>query len=244
MLHKTKGIILRTIKYGETSIIASVYTESFGLQSYIVKGVRKASKKTSSKENFFLAAAILDMQVYHNELKNLQFIKEFQWAFLYQTIFFDVIKNAVAMYIVELFHHCIKQPENNSELFYFLNNSLINLDEKNKSFTANLPLFFTLHLGRLLGFEFNGKFSEAMPVLDLIEGSFVKDIPLHSYFLQNDEARITSQIASANFDELEKIQLNKKMRRELLQSYLQYISFHISDFKTLKSIAVLQQILS
>ena len=53
MTHKTKGIVLRTIQYGETSIITSVYTELFGLQSYIVKGVRQSSKKNSQKLYIF-----------------------------------------------------------------------------------------------------------------------------------------------------------------------------------------------
>ncbi|NJE06649.1 DNA repair protein RecO, partial [Thermococcus sp. M36] len=116
--HKTNGIVLRTVKYGETSIITSVYTELFGLQSYIVKGVRQSSKKSQGKANYFQPAAILQMEVYHNELKQLQFIKEFQWQTIYNNIFFNVVRNAVAVYVVELLQHSIKQPEANPELFY------------------------------------------------------------------------------------------------------------------------------
>src|ERR1051325_3418419 len=100
--HKTKGIVLRTVKYGETSVIATLYTEMFGIQSYIIKGVRQTSKKGSSKAPYFQPGAMLEMEVYHNDLKNLQFIKEYQWSYLYNSLFFDVIKNAVAMYMIEL----------------------------------------------------------------------------------------------------------------------------------------------
>jgi DNA repair protein RecO (recombination protein O) len=71
MTHKTKGIVLRTIQYGETSVITSIYTELFGLQSYIVKGVRKASKKKQPAALYFQPGAMLDMEVYQNNLKNL-----------------------------------------------------------------------------------------------------------------------------------------------------------------------------
>ncbi|MCW3109682.1 MAG: recO, partial [Segetibacter sp.] len=98
MTHKTKGIILRTVKYGETSVITTVYTELFGIQSYIVKGVRQSTKKSPGKAIYFQPAAILDMVVYHNEFKNLNYIKEYEWAHLYQNILFDVVKNTVAMY--------------------------------------------------------------------------------------------------------------------------------------------------
>ena len=113
-IHKTKGIVLRCVKYGDTSIITTIYTELFGVQSYIVKGARKSTKKGSSNANYFAPAAILDLQVYHNEQRQIQFIKEFQWAFLYQHIYYDVIKNAVAMFAIELLQHSIKQPEANA----------------------------------------------------------------------------------------------------------------------------------
>ena len=49
MLHKTRGIVLHYIKYAETSVIVTIYTESFGRQSYIINGVR--SKKAKIKAN-------------------------------------------------------------------------------------------------------------------------------------------------------------------------------------------------
>ena len=75
--HKTKGVVLKTVRYGETSIIAGIFTELFGLQSYLINGVRVTSKKGSGKANMLQPGAILDMVVYHNELKNLQRVKEF-----------------------------------------------------------------------------------------------------------------------------------------------------------------------
>ena len=102
MVHKTKGIVLRTVKYGETSLIVSVLTELFGVQSYMVNGIRTASKKGGAKANFFQPSALLDLVVYKNEFSTLQRIKEFQWAHLYQHIFSDVRKNAVAVFMIEL----------------------------------------------------------------------------------------------------------------------------------------------
>ena len=92
MIHKTKGIVLRAVKYGETSLVLTLFTELFGLQSYIVNGVRTISKKGSSKSVFFQPSAILDLVVYHNEYKNLQRIKEYKWAHLYQHVFLRVHK--------------------------------------------------------------------------------------------------------------------------------------------------------
>src|SRR6266498_4517706 len=114
-LHHTKGIVLRTVKYGETSLIITIFTEIFGIQSYLVNGVRASTQKGSGRANLFQPAAILDLIVYHNELRNLQRIKEFKWANLYQHIFSDIKKNAVALFIVELLAKCLKQPEANED---------------------------------------------------------------------------------------------------------------------------------
>ncbi len=65
-LHKTKGIVLRTVKYGETSMVVTIFTEFFGLLSYMVHGVRTSTKKGTGKANLFEPAAIPHLVVYHN----------------------------------------------------------------------------------------------------------------------------------------------------------------------------------
>ncbi|HEY0679960.1 MAG TPA: recombination protein O N-terminal domain-containing protein [Chitinophagaceae bacterium] len=86
-LHKTKGIVLRTVKYGETSLVVTIYTEAFGTQSYLVNGIRKESRKGGGRANMFQPASILNLVIYHNELKQLNRIREFSWAYLYEHIF-------------------------------------------------------------------------------------------------------------------------------------------------------------
>src|ERR1700730_410284 len=116
MLHDSKGIVLRTVKYGETSVIVLIFTEKFGIQSYLVNGVRTTSKKGSGKANLFQPAAILELVAYYSELKQLQRLREFKWGQLYQHIFSDVRKNSVALFMVELLTKCLKQPEANADL--------------------------------------------------------------------------------------------------------------------------------
>lgn len=118
MVHKTKGIILRSVKFGETSVIVTILTELFGLQSYLVNGVRTSSLKGSSKIALFQPSAMLDLIIYHQESKNLQRLKEYSWNHLYQNIFSDVVTNAIALFMIELLQKCLKQPEPNPELFF------------------------------------------------------------------------------------------------------------------------------
>lgn len=245
MVHTTKGIVLRTVKYGDTSVIATVYTELFGVQGYIVKGVRQGGKGGGTKAGFFQPGAILDMEVYYNEQKHLQFIKEYQWAYLYEKVLFDVVRNAVAMFIIELLQHSLKQPEANPELFYLAEDTLKQLDKGSDALVANLPLYFILHLGSELGFRLHGKYTGQTPVLDLQEGMFTADKPSHPYFLENDLAETTSRLANLRFyNDLEDFQLNRTMRRELLEAFQLYLALHIHDFGELRSYPILQEILA
>lgn len=245
MVHATKGIVLRTVKYGDTSIITTIYTELFGIQSYIVKGVRQSSKTSAGKASFFQPAAMLDMEVYHNELKQLQFIKEYQWAYLYEKVLFDVVRNTVALFVIELLQHSLKQPEANPELFYLIEDTLKQLDKGNDTLTGNLPLYFTLHLGSELGFHLQGSYSKRTPVLDLQEGIFMADKPIHPYYLEGALAKTTSELSGLTFyNDLENISLNRATRRELLAAYQTFLSLHISDFGEMKSFGILQEILS
>jgi DNA repair protein RecO (recombination protein O) len=244
-LHKTKGIVLRTVKYGETSIIVTIFTELFGVQSYLVNGVRTSTKKGTGKASLFQPSVILDLVVYHNELKHLNRIKEFKWAYLYQHILSDVRKNAVALFMVELLTKCLKQPECNPDLFHFTEDVFMKLDESNGTIMANLPLFFALHLPVFFGFRFTDNYSEENSFLDLKEGSFLNEQPHHPYFLADKQASVTSQLLKVMHpDELEDIKLNHDFRRNLLYVYETYYALHIHDFGTMKTLPVLREILS
>jgi len=244
-LHKTKGIVLRTVKYGETSLIVTIFTELFGIQSYLVNGVRTSTKKGSGRANLFQPAAILDLIIYHNELRNLQRIKEFRWGNLYQHIFSDIKKNAVALFIVELLTKCLKQPETNEDLFHFVEDVFLNLDKCSEAVTANLPLFFALHLAVFFGFRMNDEYSEKNSFLDLQEGTFIAQRPDHPHFLEDKQAAVTSQLLKVMHpEELEEMKLNHDFRRNLLYAYERYYSFHIQDFTPMKTLPVLKEILN
>lgn len=244
-LYKTKGIVLRTVKYGETSIIVTVFTELFGVQSYLVNGVRTSTKKGVGKANLFQPSALLDLVVYHNELKHLNRIKEFKWGYLYQHILSDVPKNAIALYMVELLTKCLKQPEANPDLFHFTEDVFIKLDRGSGLLVANLPLFFALHLTHFFGFRIDDNYSTANPWLDMKEGSFVSEQPRHPHFLEETQAAITSQLLKVmQPEELEDIRLNHVFRRNLLYAYETYYALHIPDFGTMKSLPVLKEILN
>jgi DNA repair protein RecO (recombination protein O) len=242
LIFTTKGIVLRTIKYGETSVIASVFTELFGVQSYLVNGVRTSGK--TSKAHFFQPSSILEMQVYHNELKNLQRIKDLKWSFLYKNILSDVTKNSVALYMVELLQKCLKQPETNEDLFNFCEDAFLQLDKAGEQVTANFPIYFAIQVAQILGFRLLDNYSEERPIFNLHEGSFSDEVSAAPNHLSKELSfHISELLKAVHPEDLSEIKLNRNIRSSILKSLENYYVWHVPEFGTMKTLNVLSEVL-
>ena len=136
MLLKTRGIIFRTIKYSETSIIADIFTEEKGLHSFIISGVRNPKSKVGS--GLFQVMSLVEIVAYFKNDGKLNRIKEVRSAHIYQSIPFQIEKMAVGMFMAEVCQKSIKTAEENQELFDFLMEVFIFLDK-----TKNTCLLYT-----------------------------------------------------------------------------------------------------
>ncbi len=241
-LHHTKAIILRAVKYGETSLIVTAYTELFGLQSYIVQGVRVSTKKAAGKANYFQPGSILELVAYHHELRNLQRIKEFKWAYLYKAVTGNVVKNCVLLYITELLLKCIKQPESNPDLFSFAEEALIQLDKADEKITAGMPIYFALHMAGFFGFQMSHE--KQYPVLDLQDGNFVNNYPQHAYYADGKTAVLIFELLKVMQPaELKEVPMNHLQRRAVLDAIETFYALHIAEFGKMKTLPVLQEVL-
>ncbi|MEQ9297687.1 MAG: DNA repair protein RecO [Cyclobacteriaceae bacterium] len=148
MLFKTKGICLSYIKFKETSIIVRIYTRSFGLQSYIVNGLR--STKSKKTLGFFQPLTLLDLVAYHRKETDINRLSEFKIGDTYTTIPFDVRKMSMAIFLSEFMTRVLKEEEEQAEQFDFLYNSLLVLDELDSGY-ENFHLQLIIKLSRYLG---------------------------------------------------------------------------------------------
>lgn len=243
MTHKTRAIVIKTVKYGETSIVASMLTAVFGLQTYLINGVRK-SKKSGEKSILFQPGAILDLVAYHQDQKNLQRIKEAHWAYIHEHILSDVIKNSIASFMMELLQKTIRQPETNVDLFEFCEDCLICLDKSDRRATANFPLFFALQLPQFFGFKLSLPDAQTEVIcLDLKEGLFVSELPEHPAVLTGEAAIITAELLKVSHPgDLDQFDLNQTQRRILIQRYMQYYALHIPEFGQMKTLGVMYEV--
>jgi DNA repair protein RecO (recombination protein O) len=224
-------------------LIITAYTELFGLQSYIVQGVRTSSKKGAGKANYFQPGAILELVVYHNELKHLNRIKEFRWSYLYSHVFTNVFKNCVLLYMVELLQKCIKQPESNAELFYFIEEFFMQLDKADETVTAGMSIYFAVHLAAFFGFQITH--DESLPVLDLQDGKFTNAYPQHAYYADGKTAALIFELLKVmQPSELQEVPMNHLQRRSVLEALETFYALHITEFGKMKTLQVLKEVLA
>lgn len=243
MIQNTKGIVLRSVKYGETSLILTVFTEVFGLQSYMIKGVR--SEKIRSKRSGLLqVASLLDFVVEHKPNRQLQHIREFQPAILYQSLQEEIFKNSIAIYSVELLTRLLPAEEIMEDLFHFVYQYFCNLDKANIHTIANYPIFFTIHCGKFFGYNVLGNYSEQTPYLNAEEGIFsTQPPPIGASLYKEDVMAIAELIEISNVEQLIDISLNANARNRILDWYIQFLQHHTQHLSNLRSLDIVRAIL-
>src|ERR1700753_453077 len=106
MLHKTKGIVFKVTDYGESSVIVQVFTEKFGLQSYIINAVKKPKAKIS--RNMLQPLHLLDMVVYYKNTGQVQRVAELKNSTVLQTIPYDMIKSSLVLFLNEVLYKAVR----------------------------------------------------------------------------------------------------------------------------------------
>jgi len=236
MLHKTKVIVLHTIKFTETSIITKIYTEVFGLQSYIVNGVRNRGSK--GKASLFAPMTILDLEIYRRENKNLQRLKDFRTAYIYKTFSVDMIKSSIALFLAEVLYRTIREEEANSELYHFIEDSLVSLDEATEA-DSNFHLAFLIGLSRYLGFFPGSGSKNGFEYFDLKEGEFTGELPAHNHFISQPHSSMMRGLLNGDME----TRISLADRNFLLDKILLYYALHLHDFKKINSHRVLHEVL-
>ena len=110
----TKAIVLSSLKYSDTSLIVKCYTEQEGIKSYIIKGILKA-KKGGIKVAYFQPLTQLILVANHSSKSSLNTLKEVQILNPYKTIYRDIVKQSVVLFLSEVLANSIQEEEKNEE---------------------------------------------------------------------------------------------------------------------------------
>ncbi|TCC93235.1 DNA repair protein RecO [Pedobacter frigiditerrae] len=241
MLHKIRGIVLKTTLYSESSVIVQVFTDKFGIQSYLINGVKKPKAKIPM--NLLQPLHLLDMVVYHKINTQIQRVAEARPSPVFRSIPYHVIKNTIVQFLNEVLYKSIRQQNADENLFNFIYNAISWFDETDDP-SVNFHLAFLLKLSRFLGFAPHSQTRNDQKYFDLQEGDFTSVMPIHPYFMDKIDADWFLLLFNTPFEKLFEIKIDNITRRFLLDKILVYYTLHTASFGQIKSHQVLEDILS
>ena len=236
---KTRGIVFHHIKYNDTSLIATIFTESTGRKSFLIKGVYKP--RPQIKSSFFKPLSLLQLEISVSGKRELQRIKEAIPSPPLNNLHNDVSKQAIVFFIAEVLYKTVREEEANPALFEFLHYSVLYLDACEGDI-SNFHLIFLLQLSRFLGFFPNNDYSEHHVMFDALNGSFVPETSTNEHTYSKRLSAKLHFLINQKFETSAEINLNRIERVELLEILIDYYSLHLHTHLNIKSLQILREL--
>lgn len=239
MITKTRGIVLRSVRFGESSLIVDVLTKSSGRVSFMVH-IPKTSKGKIKKQ-YFQPMTLLDFEYDFRQRSNLQRIKDVRVSLPYSSIPIDPAKSCISLFLSEFIYYATRNEQENPTLFTYISTSLEWLDNAYEDF-ANFHLVFMMRLGKFLGFHpFLEDFTPGC-FFDLRNGCFTLSMPLHTDFLNAADAGHLYNLMRMNFDTMRLFKLSHDDRNRITEIVLRYYKLHLPNMPELQSFDILREV--
>lgn len=237
MLTKTRAIVLRSIKYGEQSLIVDLFTQYGGRQSFVVRIPK--SPRAKMKKQFFQPSTILEIEFDYRPRLSLQKIKSASIVLPLVSIVSNPFKLSIVLFLCEFLAYATKDEQQDTPLYNYIESGLVWLENANAGF-ANFHVVFLVRLTLFLGFCPN--FESYGPYFDLRGGCFVASRPLHPDFLEREESDSVASLMRVDYDTMHVLKLNRSQRWRCLEAILKFYQLHLPDFPEPKSMGVLREL--
>lgn len=225
---KTEAFVLKSIRYGETSKIVTLFTKDFGKISAIVKGVRNNKSKlcgTMETMNY------INIIFYKNN-RELQLISDAEYKSSFKNIFSDFEKLQCGYKIIDVINRSVVQNESNEPIFELLIKIYSGLNNSTRNYLY-FVLYFQIELVKILGLS--PDFSELLKARE----TFYDD---NEFYLNESSLKNLKMISENEIHNLIYLNIQKDSLEKLINSYEKYISSHTHGFRYNNSTKVFQEI--
>ncbi|RPI46572.1 MAG: DNA repair protein RecO [Bacteroidetes bacterium] len=238
MIHRTRGIVLHTTRYGESSLVVHCFTEQSGRQSYMVKGVRGSKKQ--SRPNLFQPLSILEFEVYHKNSREIQLVKEVSRSVPLNSIPFDITKSTQAIFMAEVLYRVVRESAPDPMLSHYLVNAIKYLDALEIP-SPDFHIVFLFHLTRFLGLYPQNNHSKNNRFFDLVSGHFISGPGDPDIMLDEKTSRLWSLYIHSDFQTVNSAGFNGIQRKVVLNELIRYFRLHIEGMGEIRSLEVLHE---
>jgi len=239
---KTEAVVLSKLNYGDTSSIVTLYTESDGKLSAIIKGGRGPKSKSGK-----IIDPLNHLQIifYKKNSRDVQILSDANLISHFINIKEDLDSTRFSFAILELVKNLTVEHEANAKLFKGLIKILNMINDKKESSAflyGRFLLFFLSELGYELSIDKcsicgNGVVAKKSLGFDHNAGFVCSDCFESHSGLENVSAELFELIFCLKTNRLaEKFSVDLMDRFNLLLE--RYLKFHVSDFKGIQSLQI------
>ncbi|MCR5077965.1 MAG: DNA repair protein RecO [Prevotella sp.] len=239
MILKSKAIVLRSLKFGESSLIVDMFTEAEGRVSFMTH-IPKTSKGKIKKQ-YFQPLSLLELEFDFRQRVSLQRIREVRLLHPYASIPFDPVKSAILLFLSEFLYYVTRGEQQNPYLYNYVLTSMEWLDEAEREY-ANFHLVFMMRLSRFVGFYPNLEAYRPGAWFDLRNATFCGHAPLHPDYLLPAEASGISLLMRMDYENMHLFRLSRHDRNRIAETVLRYYRIHVPDMPELKSFQVMREV--
>lgn len=242
MQENIRGIVLRTVKYGDTSLIIDLFTESRGRQSFIASIAR--AKRTTRSLSLWQPLSMVEFSAdIRQNAGRLPKPADARTYYNYARLPFSPVKSTLALFLAEFLSAVLREEKENPLLYKYMETSLQWLDMvENPAAMANFHLAFLMHLSRFVGIYPN--LDSPTSCFDLLSGSYCDRRPPHAHFLLHEEAKALPNLFRMDYPTMHVFRFSRKERMRILHVLNEYYRLHIPGFPELKSLEVLHELYS
>lgn len=244
MIERINGIVLRTVKYGDSSVVVDVFTREYGRRSFMASLSR--SRLGGGKDRAFWQP--LSMVEFCADIRpsgKMPKPQDIASAYSYVDMPYNPFKSTVAIFLAEFLCGALRNEDGGTPLYEYIVASLKWLDcMDDVNGIANFHLVFLMKISRFLGIMPNGDIERQRVGMffDLLNGTFCGIQPSHSYYLRPDEANLIPLLLKMDYSNAHKFRFTRLQRHRILEILNTYYRLHVPQFPELKSVSVLREV--
>ncbi|MFQ5569406.1 MAG: DNA repair protein RecO [Rhodothermales bacterium] len=248
MIIRTEAIVLRTMEYGETSQIVTLFTREKGKMTVLAKGARLMKSRFGSS---LQPMSYTQVVFYYKPTRGLQTLTESAHVHPFHHISRNLEKLSVGLRMMDLVYALIHAEEHNPQVFSLLLQVLSRLDTA-ETHTTNLLPYFQMRLATVLGFapDIDREAVQTLPdeggVLTLDAGAVLPAdaSPRAARRASRTALRAYAILARSDLDTVMRLRLEPPVRREVNGLIEDYLRYHFEDAYPSRSDKIIGQLLS
>lgn len=236
-----RGIVLRTVRYGDNKLILDLFTEGRGRMSFITTLSR--SRRSPLATAFWQPLSMVEFQAEVRPIVALPRPHDVRFYYAYIHLPFSPVKSTIVLFLAEFLAAALREEKQNVPLYRYLEHSLQWFDEARfPAAIANFHLVFLMHLSRFVGIYPNTEHPARF--FDLLSATYQTQPPAHAYYIKDAEAQVIPLLFRMNYSTAHLFKFSAAQRRRIIDVLNTFYRLHVPNFPELRSVEVLHEVFS